>query len=1128
MSCYKPLRVLHIGNVANNAHNIAKALRERTDVEADCFTNYYKHYISQPEWEDADIPNFECDDSKDVDWTHMDLHGYQRPSWYFETKQEASRRLKDIPLRQYCIRMTTFLQNSKADAESLRYWKELAGSSRVLSPEEMTQLGQLALGHLPVCGNDFPTFSAWRKYLMQTFSALCIPPHAPLTLSDLDYDDQKHLALLLREYDIIQTYGAWDLFFPILHAPSVPRVTFEHGTMREFPFQESSLGRKVMFAYKSAFTNIITNADAIHNVQRMGLNNYVFIPHPVDDTKFRVQPDAAFRAALLNEHDATSLYFAPARQNWELKGNDLVVRAFAQFIKKVGKGPKLLLGTWGQEIGRTRQMVRELGLTSHVAWIPPLPKRLLAKYMNACDVVLDQFILGAFGTTTPEAMACAKPVLLYFNEEDHRWCLSEAPPVINVRTAEEIAQALQKLHDNPDWAAKVGKQGAEWFARHHNIDVVVQSHLKIYQKIQNAPHCIQVPTFQGQGESLSMYDHSITCWVDCEKSSPDAVRTWLRGIKGQSALELLHKRLVKMHTNLKCILAINTPMPELEEEARRLGWLVYCQAQGLLPMLLRAGVAGILQLLRTDFVYVCSLEQPFLDAGQIEAWRILNSEDYLIVSGESHGINPYIPQRIYNRKFVIYRYLMRLLFRNKFTKSQCQSIMIRYGLNVAPPELPSESIKLNLRNMENFAQELSAEDFTLEDINKLPPQEDLLLQKMPTAQNGHIINADLNSIECREKRESLNSFPPVVGLNMTSRCNARCVFCSIQPERQKHKDSLTLDDVKKMIWLRYVSRLFVWGGIGDSLVNKDFLPIVRYLRETYPHLQLELSTNGIQLNEEVCQTLADNFTLFNVSLNAATREMWESQMRSKGFDNVCANITRLAELRPTKGSPYIRLSMVLNKANVDEAVPFVELAHRLGADGVVFVHYVPTTLVGHRDLNANQSLYLDKDYSDVVLEKAAARAEALGLAYTGPTLFNKKSDYIHFGARAMTPPPMCFDPWSTCYLTVDEDGNRQMIFCCSGFYYSIGYDKASLDEDSFRKLWNHPTARYFRRTVNCKGENPICTYCSTVDRFCPDNVGLYGIDEKIKPYFEQINRHYIENGDVDVSKIQQDVKGLLS
>ena len=49
----RPLRVLHVGNVANNGYLNAKLLR-RVDVEADALCDEW-HMISQPEWEDAPI-----------------------------------------------------------------------------------------------------------------------------------------------------------------------------------------------------------------------------------------------------------------------------------------------------------------------------------------------------------------------------------------------------------------------------------------------------------------------------------------------------------------------------------------------------------------------------------------------------------------------------------------------------------------------------------------------------------------------------------------------------------------------------------------------------------------------------------------------------------------------------------------------------------------------------------------------------------------------------------------------------------------------------------------------------------------------------------------------------------------
>ena len=1117
------IRVLHIGNVANNAYNIAKALRERTDIEADCYTDHYKHYISQPEWEDADIGAITCSDDAPVDWNAIDLGRFSRPDWYFETRSEALARGFSLTGKE-CLRMLGFFQSIPAAQEFAAYWRELAGRTSLVSPNEIAALCDVALGRAAIGRQTFPTASAWRAYLEKEFRRLCVPPHAPLKPDDYAEESQDYYAMLFRGYDIIQTYGISALFQAILHCPSIPRVTFEHGTMREFPFQHSARGRKAMLAYKTSFANIITNADSIHNMRRMGLRHCTFIPHPVDDAKFCPLPDPVFRQSLLDEFGASQLFLAPARQNWELKGNHKVVLGFAAFIRSVGPGAKLLLGAWGQEVERTRRLVRELSLDEYVAWIPPLPKRLLARYINASDAVLDQFVLGAFGTTTPEALACGKPVFLYYRQEDHAWCLPEGPPIVNVRTADEIAEGLTRIHENPAWAELVGRRGLDWFRRHHSLDVVIAHHTEIYRKIQNAPQCFSVA--MGSCYKEKFMKDRIVCIVSCEASVPEVMRTYMDGIDGLSILEIMDARLRTIVQNPHILLTLSGSHPKLENEARRLGWVVVREDAGAWKLALGAGLRLFKGIIRADFVWLCSLDEPFLDREQILDWHQHFTNPKKIFSGESNKLNPYIPHRIYSRAFVFYRFLLRMLFRAQFDKHQCLSIMVRYGLQVAPPALPQGTMLLNAHNFSALAQGLSAKNFRVADLHAERSIEDLYAEKMRSASKPHEINALLNIEERKNRREELRSFPTYVGLNMTSRCNAHCVFCSIQAQEQKFKDAISLQDIKKMDWLKYVGELAIWGGIGDSLVNKEFLPIFHYLREAFPFLKLSLSTNGILMNKELCHAFAGNLGIYNVSLNAARKDTWEKIMRAKGFDTVCSTFALLSKLRPTRTSPSMHLSMVLTRENIREATEFVELAHTLGADSVRFVHYISTTLVGGRDLSPEQSLYFEKDVFDAEMGKAGKRAEQLGLEYYMPTLFKKKSTHIHFGARALTEAPMCFDPWKTCYLTVDEDGRRQMIFCCSGFYYEIEYDKNSLDEERFQSIWNHPTAQYFRRTVNRKEANPICTYCTTVDRFDPNNRELYGINEKIKPYFAEVNRRYLA-GNADIGGMCEDVDRLL-
>lgn len=712
----RPLRVLHIGNIANNAYNIVKALRERTDIEADCYTNHYKHYISQPEWEDADIGAVPCNDSEPVAWHTVDLKGFKRPAWYFETRTEAVDRACSLPAKD-CLRFLGLVQTAPVPEARVRHWREMADAAAAGGNAHREDLLRLAQGRAPLEDDTFPTRKAWERHLRTEFRRLCVPPHTELYPSDFLNVPRNGLSEFFKEYDIIQAYGAGELIYPLLHAPAVPRVTFEHGTMRDFPFQTSTLGRTTMLAYKTAFANIITNADAIHNARRMGLDNAVFIPHPVDDTKFRPAPDAAFRNALLAEHDATYICLALARQNWAIKGNDRVLRGFADFIRKAGPGPKLFLGAWGQEVERTRQLMRQLHLQEHVVWLPPLPKRLLARYINAADVVLDQFVLGAFGTTTPEALACAKPVLLYYNHADHEWCLNEPPPVCNVRTESEICDALLKLYEGRTLYESLAARSHLWFKQYHSIDLVIQRHTDIYKKIASSRQHIRMPV---RCYTQTPIDEEILCIVTCAAKNATEALHYLHGIHGKSVLEIFDTRIRKAAPRAHVVLLLATPLPELQDVAARLGWTTFITAEQCRSIIKKCGFRFLSALFCTKFVWRCALEYPFIMAEETARWHRHFMSAATIVSGTaSPHNNPYVPQGIYSRAYCSMYVTMKGLFRSHFDKWQCISILTRYGVQIKPPVLDAPLPRVGIHNVEALAEHLDPAEFSMADVRGL-------------------------------------------------------------------------------------------------------------------------------------------------------------------------------------------------------------------------------------------------------------------------------------------------------------------------------------------------------------------------------------------------------------------------
>jgi glycosyltransferase involved in cell wall biosynthesis len=77
----RPLRILHIGNIANNAYNNARIQRQY-GIDADVLSYDYYHVMSTPEWEDAEFDGAIDPDSPN--WWGTSLRGWKRPTWFVQ------------------------------------------------------------------------------------------------------------------------------------------------------------------------------------------------------------------------------------------------------------------------------------------------------------------------------------------------------------------------------------------------------------------------------------------------------------------------------------------------------------------------------------------------------------------------------------------------------------------------------------------------------------------------------------------------------------------------------------------------------------------------------------------------------------------------------------------------------------------------------------------------------------------------------------------------------------------------------------------------------------------------------------------------------------------------------------
>jgi glycosyltransferase involved in cell wall biosynthesis len=433
------LRVLHVGNVANNAYLNAK-LQRRAGIEADALCDEW-HIFAQPEWEEADLAGgFEPQEQLAP---HAAAVGWARPEWV-------------LGLRFWD---PDFSQEPWL-GERLRVLAELPRLAL-----RRRQLHSLYASLRPVLGRDLRVLdlahgSMWRRRLDRRVGSL---------------------EVLFGAYDVVQLYGLHAALLP-LGLPQVRYVSFEHGTMRDYPFQDFWRGRLLALGYRLSDRVIITNPDVVEQARLLGLEErrYTFVPHPLDETRYCPGP-SDLRAEV--ERDGFDfLLLCPSRHDWHVKGLDRLLRAFAEFVHSDRPKALLFLFDWGQEVDRSRCLVQELGVEGNVRWSAPLPKVRLIDAYRAADVVCDQFLIGTFGAVAPEAMACGTPVVMAFDPGLHAWCFPELPPVVDARTPEQISSALRRLAEDDGERVRMGQLGREWVERHHGWRLVVDRHLEIYEQ----------------------------------------------------------------------------------------------------------------------------------------------------------------------------------------------------------------------------------------------------------------------------------------------------------------------------------------------------------------------------------------------------------------------------------------------------------------------------------------------------------------------------------------------------------------------------------------------------------------------------------------------------------------------
>jgi MoaA/NifB/PqqE/SkfB family radical SAM enzyme len=312
----------------------------------------------------------------------------------------------------------------------------------------------------------------------------------------------------------------------------------------------------------------------------------------------------------------------------------------------------------------------------------------------------------------------------------------------------------------------------------------------------------------------------------------------------------------------------------------------------------------------------------------------------------------------------------------------------------------------------------------------------------------------------------LKGTPKEVEVEITTRCGLRCVMCEHTHWEDKGyaKQDIKFDDYKRICEgfgsLRYVGI----QGMGTPFLNPDFARIVEYSFNQGHFLNIVESFTSVK--PEQLELMVSCVDRLDLSLDAATKDLYESIRPGAKFENLAANLQNLRKLKVERGSPFPQVFVRIvafekNKNEIPKIVAWLkELDLNLG-------HPMHVEIAGLLVFRKIKNLLIDHDVK--IAETIVAAAEKIAHGTNIHLSWNRT-------AAGCAPMDNC-----TKWLQPFIMGNGDAVMDCSVMMsdnrkWLHANTVGNAIRTPYREIWKKEEYARARAAVNNPG-SPISKWC---------------------------------------------------
>ena len=311
-----------------------------------------------------------------------------------------------------------------------------------------------------------------------------------------------------------------------------------------------------------------------------------------------------------------------------------------------------------------------------------------------------------------------------------------------------------------------------------------------------------------------------------------------------------------------------------------------------------------------------------------------------------------------------------------------------------------------------------------------------------------IYDSSLFDFSVKDLAEKLEEWPPALLLDVTNRCNAKCVWCP-------NPDLTDLGAMKMDLYRKIIDDYAARGGVvhfgtfGEPLMDKTIKEKIEYLQKFSTIKRVEILTNAFFMNEKIIPTLLENSVAVDISLDELDRETFED-VKKMSYDVVRKNIIDLLKANDRMARPIPVNFRVKTLKTMAET-----LDHEFFK--IIQSHQCTIALTPIDDnIISNWAGRFDKD----------GFLDRYGIDANKAVRFNHK----RFNLKNTAP---CTQLWK--WMVVYWDGS--VVLCCADMFSSAPV--GNLREDSIADVWGGTALTELRKKMIARKrfDIPICQNC---------------------------------------------------